>query len=75
MVVAFLSWRYFKILIARLAPSIGSVPEPNSSNNIKLDGVKFFSISTIVEIWAEKVLKDSWILCLSPISTKILSNI
>ena len=31
-----LECKLFKILIAKLEPSIGSVPEPNSSNRIKL---------------------------------------
>lgn len=38
------------MLIARLLPSIGSVPEPNSSSKIKLDDVAHFKISIIFKI-------------------------
>ena len=61
--------------MAKFAPSRGSVPEPSSSSKIKLLSVKVFKICTILVICEEKVLKDSSILCSSPISAKILSNI
>ena len=36
--------KFSKMLIAKLAPSTGSVPEPSSSNKIKLDEVASFKI-------------------------------
>ena len=63
-----------KILIARFAPSIGSVPEPSSSSNIKDSDVKFFNISTIFVIWDENVLSELLISWSSPISVNILSK-
>ena len=63
------------MLIAKLAPSIGSVPEPNSSSKIRLFDVAKLMIFTILLMCAEKVLNDSLILCSSPISAKILSKI
>ena len=69
-----LECKLFKILIAKLAPSIGSVPEPNSSNRIKLFEVDELRISTMLDMCEEKVLKDSIILCSSPISAKTLSK-
>ena len=62
------------MLIAKRLPSIGSVPEPSSSKRIRLFLVAILVISTIFKIWEEKVLKDSLILCSSPISAKILSK-
>ena len=62
------------MLSARLEPSIGSVPEPNSSTNIRLSGVAVFTICTIFFIWEENVLSDSRILCSSPMSANIWSK-
>ena len=47
------------MLIARFAPSIGSVPEPNSSIKIRLLFVDLFKISIILTMCEENVLKDS----------------
>ena len=68
------SFKYSSMLSARLAPSIGSVPEPNSSTSTKLFEVASFKIFIIWVIWDENVLKDSRILCSSPMSAKMLSN-
>ena len=48
-----------KMLIARFAPSNGSVPEPNSSTKTKEFSVAFFVISIIFNMCEEKVLKES----------------
>ena len=69
-----LECKLFKILIAKLAPSIGSVPEPSSSSNTKLFEVDEFKMSIILDMCEENVLKDSIILCSSPISAKTLSK-
>ena len=55
----FLLYNSSKILIARLAPSCGSVPEPSSSSKTKLLDVALFKIFAILLICEEKVLKDS----------------
>ena len=60
--------------MASAAPSVGSVPAPNSSNRHKEFSSAFCKIETIVVMWEEKVLKDCSILCSSPISAKILSK-
>ena len=62
-VIAPSSAKYCKILIAKLAPSNGSVPEPNSSKRIRLFSVALWMIFTILLMCAENVLKDSLILC------------
>ena len=46
------------MLMAKLEPSCGSVPEPNSSNNTKLLDVASFRILEILLICDEKVLSD-----------------
>ena len=51
--------KFSKMLIAKLAPSTGSVPEPSSSNKTKLDEVASFKISIIFTMCDENVLKDS----------------
>ena len=73
--MAFKLFKLSKILIAKLDPSIGSVPEPNSSNKIKLFSVASFKIVAILVIWEENVLRESAMLCSSPISAKTLSKI
>ena len=70
----FLFLKYSNILIARFAPSKGSVPEPNSSTKIKLSEVALFTIFEMFFMWLENVLKESAILWSSPISAKISSN-
>ena len=60
--------------IARAAPSVGSVPAPISSNNIRLLLSAFFRISTVLVICELKVLRLCSILCSSPISANISSN-
>ena len=62
------------MLIANAAPSIGSVPEPNSSTNTKEFSLQLSIIFTILDICDEKVLSESAILWLSPISANILSK-
>ena len=63
---------YFKIEIAKLTPSLGSVPEPSSSKRIKEYSSAFSKILFILTICDENVLKDCSILCSSPISTNIV---
>ena len=60
-----------KIEMARLAPSCGSVPAPNSSTSTKLSLSAAAKISTIFVIWLENVDKLCSIDCSSPISAKI----
>ena len=57
--------------IAKAAPSIGSVPAPNSSSNTRLLSSACSIIRIILVIWEEKVDRDCSILCSSPISTRI----
>ena len=62
-----ISRTWSKILIANAAPSLGSVPAPNSSNNTKL----FYQsrkISTIFFMCEENVDNDCSMDCSSPIS-------
>ena len=60
--------------IARAAPSVGSVPAPNSSNRHREWLSAWSKIETIFVMWAEKVLRLCSILCSSPISAKTSSN-
>ena len=60
-----------KILIAKLAPSSGSVPAPISSIKTKVWSSTFFIISMMPLMWDEKVLSDCSIDCSSPISAQI----
>ena len=54
-----LLYKCSKILIAKLLPCIGSVPEPSSSTKTKLFEVELFNISIMFNICEENVLKDS----------------
>ena len=62
------------IAIAKLEPSLGSVPLPSSSSKTSELKVILDKISTIFFIWLEKVDKDCSMDCSSPISAKISSN-
>ena len=68
------SLKYSKILVARFAPSKGSVPEPNSSTRTRDSDVAVFKILEMLIMCDEKVLRESEILWSSPISAKISSN-
>ena len=60
--------------MARAAPSVGSVPAPNSSNNTRELFVILSSILTIFVICDENVLRLCSILCSSPISANTSSK-
>ena len=62
------------ILIAKFAPSIGSVPEPSSSINTREFEVALSRIDMIFSIWEENVLSELRILWSSPISANTLSK-
>ena len=59
---------------ARAAPSTGSVPAHNSSRSTSELSSHSFKIEIILTIWDEKVDSESSMLCSSPISANILSN-
>ena len=63
-----LSFRVSIIAVARAAPSVGSVPAPNSSNKTKESLSASLIIPTILVKWDENVDKLCSILCSSPIS-------
>ena len=62
------------IAIARAAPSVGSVPAPNSSKSTSECSSTCFKNDTIFVIWEEKVLRLCSILCSSPISAYTFSK-
>ena len=62
------------IEMASAAPSVGSVPAPNSSNRTRLFGFKLEIILTIFFMCEENVDKDCSMLCSSPMSAYISVN-
>ena len=63
-----------RMLWARAAPSVGSVPAPSSSNSTRSRGLTSCIISTMFVIWPEKVLRLCSMLCSSPMSANTCSN-
>ena len=60
--------------MASAAPSTGSVPAPSSSNKIRLSSSACRRISTVLDMWAEKVDRLCSMDCSSPTSARIRSN-
>ena len=74
MVVTFMLSRWLNMLMARAAPSVGSVPAPSSSNSARERGVTLCNISTMFVMWLEKVDRDCSMLCSSPMSANTSSK-
>ena len=68
MVLTFMLWRKSSMAMPSAAPSVGSVPEPSSSNRHRQSGSASLRICTVLVMWDEKVERLCSMLCSSPMS-------